>query len=94
MNIFVEKLARTNGEQKSVSCDEKRTAELTALAIVQNCSFESNEIEMGDVINVQGNLFLVEPDQTVTEIEQDEYAYYKGIDVSERVSSWFEGAFN
>jgi len=94
MNITIEKLARTNGEQKTVTCDQKASAELTAMSFVRNQNFDSNEVEMGDVLKIDEAIFLVEGDNTVTEIEQDEYAYYKGIDVSERLARWFSGSYN
>jgi hypothetical protein len=94
MNILIEKLARTSGEQKSVLCDEKDTAELTALFIAKSGTFEESLTEMGDVINVGSRKFLVEADQSVTEIEQDEYAYYKNIPTENRINQWFSGSIN
>ena len=78
----------------SVSCEAKQTCELTALALAQSGTFEKSAVSMGDVIHIEDKKFLVESDQTVTEIEQDEYAYYKNIDAEDRVSQWFSGSLN
>lgn len=94
MAIFIEKLARNSGEQVTVSFEAVGSAEETALAIAKSGTFEESLTEMGDVINVAGKKFLVEGDLTVTEIEQDEYAYYKNIDDKDRISQWFGGAIN
>ncbi len=94
MNITIEKLARTNGERVPLSCDFNRTELEIATSIVKSGSFDNSIVDTGDVIHINNKIFLVEADLSVTEIEQDEYAYYKGIDVKERMSQWFEGAFN
>jgi len=94
MTIFIEKLARNFGEKVTVSFDEKSTAEETALAIVRSGTFDESLAEMGDVINVGNEKFLVEGDLTVTAIEQDEYAYYKNIDQKDRLAQWFGGSLN
>jgi len=94
MNIFVEKLARTNGEQKSLSFDNVTSEIKTASLIAKTDDFSSALAEMGDVIHVNGKLFLVEADQSVTPIEQDEYAYYKDIDAKDRLAQWFAGSLN
>lgn len=94
MSIYVEKLARKSGEQVSVSFEVKGSAEETASAIAKSGTFEEPLAEMGDVINVEGKKFLVEGDSTVTEIEQDEYAYYKNIIDKDRLEQWFCGSIN
>ena len=98
IKVNVEHLSNANTQdtqkQTSVSCEAKRTAELTALALVQSGSFNDSVAEMGDVITVDDTKFLVEADRTVTEIEQDEYAYYKNIDAKDRLADWFGGSIN
>ncbi len=94
MNIFVEKLARTNGEQTSLSFDNVTSEIETASVIAKSSDFSNALAEMGDVVHVNGKTFLVEADQTVTEMEQDEYAYYKNIDLNYRISQWFSGSLN
>jgi len=94
MNIFIEKLARTNGEQTSVAFDNVTSAVETATVVAKSDDFTSALAEMGDVVHVNGRTFLVEADQSVTEMEQDEYAYYKNIDVNDRLGQWFSGSLN
>ena len=94
MNIVIEKLARTNGEKVELSCDLVKSELLTATTIAKSGTFEKPAADMGDVIHVNDKMFLVEADLTVTEIEQDEYAYYKRIDTKDRVAQWFEGSLN
>ena len=94
MQVCIEKLSVSNNKQENMECSEKKTAELTALNLARSVSFGSDIVEMGDIINIGNDKFLVEADQSVTFIEQDEYAYYKGIDSSERRSRWFAGALN
>jgi len=98
IKVNVEYLSNTNTldiqKPTSVSCESKKTAELTALALVQSGTFEKNFMDMGDVLHLDNKIFLVEADQTVTEIEQNEYAYYKNIDDKDRIAQWFGGSIN
>jgi len=98
INLNVEYLSRIKEadtqKQVSILVDAKNTAELTALAFVQSGTFEKATADMGDVLHIANKIFLVEADQTVTEIEQDEYAYYKNIDSKDRIAQWFGGAIN
>ena len=94
IKVCVENLSKIASTQMSVSCVDKGDAELTALALVQSGTFEKEVAEMGDVIHLDNKIFLVEAGQTVTKIEQDEYAYFKNIEAKDRVSQWFEGSLN
>lgn len=94
MSVFIEKLAKTNGEQTFLSFDNITSEIDTATIIATSDDFTSPLAEMGDVIHVNSKLFLVEADQTVTEIEQDEYTYYKNIDKKDRIKQWFSGSLN
>lgn len=94
MNIFIEKLSSTDGNKIEVGFDKVSSALNTASSIAKSGSFEEELVVMGDVIHVKDKLFLVEADQTVTEIDQDEYAYYKRIETKNRISQWFEGSIN
>ena len=98
IKVNVENLSSLNTQdiprQVLVSCEAKKSAELTALALVQSGTFENAVANMGDVIHIEDKKFLVEADQTVTEIEQDEYAYYKNIDAKDRIADWFGGSLN
>jgi len=89
MNIFVEKLARTNGERVSLSWDLIKSSEKTALVIASLDNSGEPIAIMGDVIHIGDKKYLVEKDLSVTLIDTDEYLYYKGIPLSERISRWF-----
>ncbi len=94
MILFIEKLS-VGEEKKQISFDGDSTAEEMASLVAFADQDTTNAMaEMGDVIHVGAEKFLVEAHGTVTAVEEDEYLYYKGIDASERVARWFEGSIN
>ena len=90
--VYIEKLAKTKGELVQLSFDLIKSEIEIAKMIACSDDFSKAFVEKGDVILVNNKFFLVEEDLSVTEMEQDEYAYYKNIDVEERISRWFAEA--
>ena len=90
--VYIENLSKLSPTRTSISCVDHGDAEQTALAVVQSRPTHNLVVEMGDVITVNERRFLVEADNTLTEMESDEYKYYKSIDPKERIFRWFSWA--
>lgn len=67
---------------------ETSDQELTSYLSNLGTTLTHIQINTGDVININDRYFLYE-DEGVTEIESDEFGYYKNIPLAERFERWF-----